>query len=62
MAVNLHGVPRITNDLDVIISFSEDNVKKVEKVMHALGYHPRLPGVKPDDLSNEKLLKEWVSI
>lgn len=58
-AVYLHGVPRVTNDLDIIISFDAANVCKIQKVMASLGYLPRLPGVKPEDLANKKKLDDW---
>ena len=59
-AVYLHGVPRVTNDLDVIISFDPENVMKVQKVMAALGYVPRLPGVKTEYLANKEILDDWI--
>ncbi len=42
LAVNLHGVPRVTNDIDIIISFDEINVRKIMRAASALGYVPRL--------------------
>ena len=59
-AVYLHGVPRVTNDLDVIISFDPINVNRVQKVMTALGYVPRLPGVKAEYLGNRQILDDWI--
>jgi len=59
-AVYLHGVHRVTNDLDVIISFDPVNLEKVKKVMNSLGYMPRLPGVKAEDLGNQKILGDWI--
>ena len=59
-AVNLHGVPRITNDLDVLISFDKENLEKAGRVMKKLGYVPRLPGVKAGDLADKKKLDDWI--
>lgn len=59
-AVYLHGVPRVTNDLDIIISLDATNISKVQKVMASLGYVPRLPGVKAEDLADKKKLDDWI--
>ena len=59
LAVNLHGVPRITYDIDIIISTDRDNVLKINRTLRDLGYVPRLP-VDPDDMADEKTLKDWV--
>ncbi|MDI6752183.1 MAG: hypothetical protein QME07_04915 [bacterium] len=58
LAVNLHGVPRVTYDIDIIISTDRDNILKLNKTLKNLGYVPRLP-VNPDDMANEKILKDW---
>ncbi|MEP9410579.1 MAG: hypothetical protein HRF42_04120 [Candidatus Brocadia sp.] len=59
LAVNLHGVPRITYDIDIIIPTDRDNVLKLNRTLRALGYVPRLP-VNPDDMADEKTLKDWI--
>jgi hypothetical protein len=59
LAVNLHGVPRVTYDIDIIISTDRDNVLKLNKILMGLGYVPRLP-VNPDDMADEKTLKDWI--
>ncbi len=43
IALNLHGVPRATFDLDIIISWDEDNVKKIENLLKKLNYKPLVP-------------------
>lgn len=59
LAVNLHGVPRVTYDLDIIISTDRNNVLKLNNTLMNLGYVPRLP-VNPDDMADEKILNDWV--
>lgn len=59
LAVNLHGVPRITYDIDIIISTDRDNVLKLNRTLRDLGYVSRLP-VNPDDMADEKTLKDWI--
>lgn len=60
LAVNLHGVPRVTQDVDIVIALDEVNILNVNRVMRALGYVPRLP-VNPEDLANETVREEWIS-
>lgn len=59
LAVNLHGIPRVTYDIDVIIPTDRENVLKLNCTLRALGYIPRLP-VNPDDMADEKTLKDWI--
>lgn len=58
LAVNLHGVPRVTYDIDIIISTDRNNVLKLNRTLKNLGYVPRLP-ISPDDMADEKILKDW---
>jgi len=59
LAVNLHGVPRITYDIDIVISTDKDNVLSLNKTLKNLGYIPLLP-VNPDELADEKRRKDWI--
>ncbi|MEW5767936.1 MAG: DUF6036 family nucleotidyltransferase [bacterium] len=59
LAVNLHGVPRITYDIDIIISIDRDNVLKLNNTLMNLGYVPRLP-VDPNDMADERILNDWI--
>lgn len=34
----LHGVPRYTRDIDIFVRISEQNAKKLERVMRAFGF------------------------
>jgi hypothetical protein len=43
VAVVLHGVVRLTADLDLAISLDPDNLKKFVEVMDELGFTPRAP-------------------
>jgi hypothetical protein len=58
LAVNLYGVPRVTQDIDIIIATDKDNILKINKVLKELNYVPRLP-VNPDDMADNERLKEW---
>ncbi|MBU1888189.1 MAG: nucleotidyltransferase [Candidatus Omnitrophica bacterium] len=59
IAVNLHGVPRVTGDLDLIIYLGIENISKFSKAMEELGYKPRIP-VKIEDFSVEKNREAWI--
>lgn len=59
LAVNLHGVPRVTYDIDIIIPTDRDNILKLNRTLRGLGYIPRLP-VNPDEMADEKTLKDWI--
>lgn len=58
-ALNLHGVPRVTNDIDIIISMDKENINKVNEILNNLGYIPRLPE-NPDDIADPHKLKERI--
>ena len=59
LAVNLYGVPRVTQDIDIVIAMSKENVLKITSLLKELGYVPRLP-VSPDDLANPDKVKDWI--
>lgn len=43
VAVNLHGFPRFTGDLDILLLLEEKNLEKIDKAMRKLRYSERLP-------------------
>lgn len=43
MAVNLHGVPRTTYDVDIVISVTLESLSRAADAFTALGLVPRLP-------------------
>ncbi len=59
LAVNLYGVPRLTQDIDLIISTRKLNVVRINEVLKYLGYTPRLP-VNPKDLTDSEKVKDWI--
>src|SRR3972149_5599730 len=59
LSVNLHGVPRVTQDIDLIILMTRDNVLRTISVMKDLGFVPRLP-VPAEDLADAGKVKDWV--
>ena len=59
VACVLQGVERATYDLDITVSFDENNLRKVIEVIKRSGLFPRIP--EPiDNLLDEKKRKEWL--
>lgn len=59
LSVNLYGVPRLTQDIDIIISTDRENILKIITLLKNHGYVPRLP-VNPEDLADFDKVKDWV--
>lgn len=59
LSVNLHGVPRVTNDIDLIIATDKKNVERLNAVLKRLDFLPRLP-VDPQDISDSEKVNIWV--
>ncbi len=52
LAVNLHGVPRMTMDVDLLIALDIHNIAKLEACSQLLGLRPSVP-IKLADLADE---------
>lgn len=59
LSVNLYGIPRVTQDIDIVIAMDKENVLKLTSLLKESGYVPRLP-VSPDDLANPDKVKDWI--
>ncbi len=59
LAVNLHGVPRMTYDIDLMILLQPKNILKLVSKLTQWGYRPKIP-VDPKSLANEKKRNEWI--
>ncbi len=58
IAVNIHGYSRATGDLDIMLSFESDNVKKFIELVKNLGFVPRIP-VKIEELNDPEKVERW---
>ncbi len=58
LAVNLHGVPKMTADLDIMADLSKENLPRFIEAVTELGYLPRIP-VKAIELASVRKRKEW---
>ena len=58
VAVALHGVARMTFDIDIIIGLTAENLSKFWQALDDLGYRPRLP-VSLGELSQPENVMRW---
>jgi len=59
LAVNFHGVPRMTYDIDLMILLESENILKLVTKLTHWGYKPRVP-IDPRDLAVETKRNSWV--
>lgn len=59
VAVVLHGHPRLTADLDLIIDLDRDQVETALNVLDDLGFRPRLP-VDRRDFADPEVRRGWI--
>lgn len=58
-AVNLHGVPRFTADLDLIIDLEHENVLKFIEALKKINFKPKVP-VKGEEFAVEENREKWI--
>lgn len=59
VAVVLHGHPRLTADLDLVVDLAEDQVRSAVDTLLELGLRPRLP-VDPHDFADPTVRRRWI--
>jgi predicted nucleotidyltransferase len=59
LALNFHGVPRMTYDIDLMILPQSDNILRLVTKLTQWGYKPKIP-VDPRDLANEAKRSIWI--
>ncbi|MBM3254051.1 MAG: hypothetical protein FJZ16_07355 [Candidatus Omnitrophica bacterium] len=59
LAVNFHGVPRMTYDIDLIILLQSENISKLVAKLTNWGYRPKIP-INPVDISDETKRNSWI--
>jgi hypothetical protein len=59
LAVNFHGVPRMTYDIDLMILLEPENILKLVTRLTQWGYRPKIP-VDPGDLVDEMKRNSWI--
>jgi hypothetical protein len=59
VALVLHGVVRLTADLDLIVNLEEKNFLRFIKTIEALGYKPKIP-VKTSEILDPSIRQKWI--
>ncbi len=59
LAVNFHGVPRMTYDIDLMILLQSENISKLVAKLTNWGYRPKIP-INPKDLADEAKRNSWI--
>lgn len=59
VAVNLHGIPRMTYDIDLLIDFEDNNLKKFLGLLSEWGFKPKAP-VALMDFARKDMRSEWI--
>lgn len=59
MAVNFHGIPRMTYDIDLLLYLEDRNIEKFLKLMKRWNFKPKVP-VDIMDFADGKKRKSWI--
>ena len=59
IAVNLLGSMRSTADLDILVEMSDDNLKKIVKILKRRGYRVKQP-VDPMRIADRETREDWI--
>ncbi|MGD0945833.1 MAG: nucleotidyl transferase AbiEii/AbiGii toxin family protein [Candidatus Binatia bacterium] len=52
-AVNLHGIPRFTEDIDLFVSPTPENVRRLRQALHRIWQDPAIEEIRAEDLAGE---------
>ena len=58
LAVALHGYPRLTMDVDVVLAMDDKNLRRFIDAAKAAGLQPTIP-VPIDALAQPELIEQW---
>ncbi|MGH2818790.1 MAG: nucleotidyl transferase AbiEii/AbiGii toxin family protein [Actinomycetota bacterium] len=53
LALNLHGLPRATEDLDIFVRAESENIERVRKALRRVWDDPEIEDVSADDLGGD---------
>lgn len=59
LAVNAHGHPRFTNDIDLVIELVPDNLMRAFAALGELGYRPSIP-VSSAEVADPARRESWI--
>ena len=60
MAVNLHGVPQMTYDIDLLLDLEDRNVERFIKLLSRWGFNPKVP-VRIEELADPVRRNDWIT-
>jgi len=60
IAVNIHGLPRFTEDLDVFVAPSRENIERLKAALRSVFPDPSIEEISPDDLAGEYPAVQYV--
>jgi hypothetical protein len=60
MAVNLHGVPRMTYDIDLLLDLEDRNVERFIGLLAGWGFRPKVP-VRIEEFADPGKRKDWIA-
>ena len=58
LAVVMHGHPRLTMDVDLVVALDEENARRAIDALSSIGLHPRIP-VDASLFADAPTRKEW---
>lgn len=59
IAVNLHGIPRMTYDVDLLLDFKSGNIQKFIQLLNEWGFKPKAP-VDITGLARKSNRESWI--
>lgn len=59
IAVNLHGINRLTHDIDLMLALDGRNLRRFVSVAKRYSFKPVVP-VKVEDLSDPAKVRDWI--
>jgi hypothetical protein len=59
IAVNLHGIPRMTYDIDLIVDLEDKNLQKFLQLLKGWGFKPKIP-VDIMALAEKEKREDWI--
>ena len=59
VAINIHGIPRMTYDLDFILDLEDNNLETFLKLVKSWGFKPRAP-VDIMDFAKKEKRNKWI--
>ncbi len=61
VAMNLHGVPRVTYDIDILLDMDDGNVSTLTQLMQEWGFKPKAP-VSFADFADPSKRNKWITM